>query len=947
MKKLTVNRLALGNLKHRRKQYTIMIIGIILAMVFSSSVVFFAFSLKASMVEKAQSYAGKQSGMISLRADDTDTIEQMQKNGSIANYGTAHIIGFGYTDEEKYGVAVGWLDDKGDEISYRQLQEGKLPVGENEIAIEQNALVKLGYENAKVGDIIKLHFKIQSDFDFLDKETEKVYKLTGILKDKRKNLIGASGDSDRQTWRYYIPAGFVAANTSVDIGGHERVTYYYVTPNVNNIFGGYDEEKSALQEELFWEPLNKLGDSTEGRYEVNNSGAIYYFGDDARNISSALNYSIFIGVNLLLASCIAIVNAFNSNLKDRKKQIGMLRAVGATKRQIINTFGREALIISLICTPFSVLVSYGIVKFASQFFGEYFVMNSSLWVLFVSASVNLAVVLISAFIPLISASKITPMQAIRTVDYSKKMNKKRIKSQKQFNTAKLLSKRYGVFSKGSSIAISIILTATIFVSCAGFSLAVSTANNLRTIRSDYSFEGLNGDTYQTYYSTSQNGLTNSERNQIAALPYINSTEGYKNIRLNALIDSYDNNYYKILNYDAFPIWDINDEYGLKDLEVYQDAYKTHNKTYTNTKNSLGYSSDILPTNLLGADKNIVEDIVKKCKIEGDINYSALSQGKEIILFAPKRIADIRSYKKGKHYGSYMSNPTSDKEIQKALNDKNYDETLLILEGECPYKVGDEITLSWVKINESMAGDIEEEFVPNLDYKKEEHKVKIAAIVDTSPSEILNEFSDTLYTFDNFMAMTTVEGVDKMFSGAAYTNLDINLSVPVTEEIDKEVTEELSVFSEKHDASVRSTYQIIQRDKRDTLNTIMIIIALSIIAFAICGTIVNNSLAAKIRESKREIGTLRAVGASEKELVSSYVRRLLSTFAWGSGIGFAAYTVFHIVEMIVIKGNNDFKIYFPWFALGALAILFAICSISLWTKIRKEMKNSIVDNIREL
>ena len=39
-KKLTVNTLALGNIKNRKKQYTIMIIGIILAMVFSSSIVF-------------------------------------------------------------------------------------------------------------------------------------------------------------------------------------------------------------------------------------------------------------------------------------------------------------------------------------------------------------------------------------------------------------------------------------------------------------------------------------------------------------------------------------------------------------------------------------------------------------------------------------------------------------------------------------------------------------------------------------------------------------------------------------------------------------------------------------------------------------------------------------------------------------------------------------------
>ena len=40
-KNLTVNKLAFGNLKARGKQYTLMIIGIILAMTFSSGTIFF------------------------------------------------------------------------------------------------------------------------------------------------------------------------------------------------------------------------------------------------------------------------------------------------------------------------------------------------------------------------------------------------------------------------------------------------------------------------------------------------------------------------------------------------------------------------------------------------------------------------------------------------------------------------------------------------------------------------------------------------------------------------------------------------------------------------------------------------------------------------------------------------------------------------------------------
>ena len=46
--RLTVNTLALGNLKKRKKQYTSLILGIILAMVFSSSVLL----MVSSMVER-------------------------------------------------------------------------------------------------------------------------------------------------------------------------------------------------------------------------------------------------------------------------------------------------------------------------------------------------------------------------------------------------------------------------------------------------------------------------------------------------------------------------------------------------------------------------------------------------------------------------------------------------------------------------------------------------------------------------------------------------------------------------------------------------------------------------------------------------------------------------------------------------------------------------------
>ncbi len=73
---------------------------------------------------------------------------------------------------------------------------------------------------------------------------------------------------------------------------------------------------------------------------------------------SNIIYISIIGIILALTSCIAIVNSFNANILERKQQIGMLRAVGTTRKQIINILGREALIISFVSIPVSLVISY-------------------------------------------------------------------------------------------------------------------------------------------------------------------------------------------------------------------------------------------------------------------------------------------------------------------------------------------------------------------------------------------------------------------------------------------------------------------------------------------------------------------------------------------------------------------------------------------------------------
>lgn len=64
MKKLSVNTLALRSIKAGKKRYTGLIIGIVLAMMFSSSIVFFMFSASETANEERAKQQGKQSSIV-------------------------------------------------------------------------------------------------------------------------------------------------------------------------------------------------------------------------------------------------------------------------------------------------------------------------------------------------------------------------------------------------------------------------------------------------------------------------------------------------------------------------------------------------------------------------------------------------------------------------------------------------------------------------------------------------------------------------------------------------------------------------------------------------------------------------------------------------------------------------------------------------------------------
>ena len=178
--KLTVNTLAFGNLKNRKKQYTSLIIGIILAMMFSSAIPLLFSSMLTSVKEMECDLYGRQNGIY------VDASNQLFAEAAgekvVGDYGFAHVVGSVLTDDgTPYSVA--YLDDKAYQLSNISFIEGSYPQNENEIAIEEATIAKMGLD-VSVGDSITLDFLVQDGSGYLPETQEKTFILSGIAKNK-------------------------------------------------------------------------------------------------------------------------------------------------------------------------------------------------------------------------------------------------------------------------------------------------------------------------------------------------------------------------------------------------------------------------------------------------------------------------------------------------------------------------------------------------------------------------------------------------------------------------------------------------------------------------------------------------------------------------------------------------------------------------------------------
>ena len=444
-----------------------------------------------------------------------------------------------------------------------------------------------------------------------------------------------------------------------------------------------------------------------------------------------------------------------------------------------------------------------------------------------------------------------------------------------------------------------------------------------------------------YYPEEQK-MDESFKSELYIAEHTGSVRGTKKANINLLLEKH--THYTELLHRSRNLTNANGNFDkIHDYESYMKYANTETDVdFIGAKEKIGWQGEMIPTEIHSKEANDVEKLEENL-ISGEINIDKLNSGEEILLVAPEEIAyELEWMDNGE--GSFLlswSGVNSLEQAQEDLQDERFFITEIIDTAKLEYKVGDAVDLC-ILMCEDKNIDVSDKYNEKYSFKTYRKQAKIGAIISSA-------YTDRTYS-NGFMFVTTNAGLDTFGCNIKYSDLSVDLNKKCTDEINEEMMSFLTAVTSGKGISLDSNYEDIQSGQKEVKVLLVGLISVIILFFCIAASLINNAITAKIRAEKRTIGTLRAVGASTKELMQAFIYQLLNMFGWGCGLGFSVYTIGYLSFRIYYVYIKRYPFTFPyeiWEAVIIFALLFIVCSINIYSKIKKQMKNSIVENIREL
>lgn len=448
-----LNKLTIKNLKLNRKRTIVTIIGIMLSVALITAVA----SMYASGIKSLIKYETIIKGDFHTAFYNVPTsdIDKFINNRNIEKLNITEGLGYAKIDskneDKPYAYLKGFTKDALNNLSVR-LVKGRLPENTNEIVIPTH-LKTNGRLDLKLNDSITLEVGKRidskgSELSQSDKyqntageqlvETQtKTYKIVGIVERPATNI------------EYYTAPGytFITYIDSKNLSGNVDIYAKFTKDGVKNwdktianILGVsqvlfrkvYNQE---IESEKLTEQLKKTYMFDMNKYLIDletNPISSTSMGDLGKVLAIVI-------VIIVFTSIFCIKNSFDISITEKIRQYGMLRSIGATKKQIKRNVFYEATILGLIGIPLGIilgcLATYILIIISNYYLTDVIQTGFKLELVFSTYAILVAIILgiitiyFSALKSATRASKVSEIDSIRN-SANLKISSKKIKSPK-------------------------------------------------------------------------------------------------------------------------------------------------------------------------------------------------------------------------------------------------------------------------------------------------------------------------------------------------------------------------------------------------------------------------------------------------------------------------------------------------------------------------------------
>jgi len=921
MKRLSINDIAKASLRTGKRAYLSLAIGIFLSIFLVTSMFFGVQGIYLAQERVRQEKNGRQE-IILMENEVTD--ERLMSERHFAELGHAYVT----AEIAETGKYIGYYDETAQDILSLRCMEGRMPEKPGEIALERSVIEQQRMK-AEVGDRVTLALK---PVDGAAEERE--FILVGILNERSERL-----ETDPMSLFESIehPSQIPAAVIHPD-------EPQFATGRVSMIRILTISEWCSLEEVILaW---TRLSNGARGNlfddFYVYDSG-ITMRTHDLEGLTTVYltNYLsvqsilvILMAISLLIACGVGIAQAMNGRLAHRSEEVGLLRAVGATKRQIRRIFGREAWILMLLITPFAVAAGCAAVWMIAKVWPEQVLFRMNGMLLAPVILLSAGCILLFSRIPLYRASAIMPMSVLRDTAVLRKA--KRIQPKKQFRAQNLISGRmlrlYPSRQIGSMVLVLLML---ICVMLTGYISWIDAGGVYKNEQAAFLLWGSTpprgSGSFEYVHVVPRNDLTEQDLAQIESLPKVESVRSVMESQRILLKMDEAHEYFRS---EIKKVWHLMDEsyqviMGDGRPFDYGDYVREAKQEHEQMQQFVATEQLLIPYELRAYTLTEQQaEMLNLYAAEGEVNLEALDAGREVLVVAP----DLYWYQT--KWGTFnYSEDEPDKYLARVENDAFFaGQQLDFIQIYCDEN---NVPDNYYQTSEVQVAELADVF---------EGRVRVGAVLNHH-----QEIAELGLPHDVMYILTTEKGLKAMGLERGWIQeVKISLSGEVDRETEQYIEERLEVISMRGSGYRPVNYlEAIREEEQRKWQMILSFGCMALIFLVVSISLIAGNVTRRIRADERMIGMLRAVGADRRVLRGCYSRQIAVSVltALGSGWLIACIAVPLLQSQIRMLGGA-----LPT-SLALMTAFAGLCAAACFGALNRTIsvvtERSIVENIREL